>query len=279
MRRTVVLAATILAATCGSAWAQSRQAPARRVSPPPVAGSDRFSILVDGGAQLAVGSFGQSFTLTKNVESAPVTTDLKVGTSGFFDAGVRMRFARRLSVGVVGFASSGTAAGTVDAKVPHPFYFNQSRDVSGSLSGLSRKEAGVHVELAYRATVARRGEVTLFGGPSYISAEQDLVADVTYSDTYPYDTATFTAAPTTTARGSAAGVNLGGEAMWLLNRRVGISGLVRYTRATIELSAGSGNTVSATAGGIQAGAGLRLFFGRSVTSTKRPVPPKAPKKK
>lgn len=121
MRRMLVMAgALLLVATAADAQsARVRRVVNRR---PP---SDRVRLVVNGGGQIAPGSFGQQFTLTRNVEAAPVTTDLSLAAGGVFEAGVRLRVHRRLSIGVVGFVASGTASGTLDAKLPHPFYLDR----------------------------------------------------------------------------------------------------------------------------------------------------------
>ena len=262
MRRILVLTAAIVIILPGTTRAQSgtRRPPARVASSAPASG--RVRILLSGGAQRSLASFHQSFTVTRNVEDEPVTSDLKVGMSGFFDAGVRIRVARRLSVGATGFSSPGLATGSVDAKVPHPFYFSQPRDVTGDLSGLMRKESGVHIDLAYPLAVSGRTEVMLFGGPSYIRAEQELVTNVAYDEVYPFDKATFTSATTAVAKMGAPGFNVGVDATWRLSRATRAGALVRYSRADLTLSPASGNDVSLRAGGLHVGGTLQFVLGR-----------------
>ena len=95
----MIAGALVLAAS--TAHAQSNRV--RAQSNPVRAKSDRVRFVVNGSAQIAPGSFGQRFTLTRNVEAAPVTTELSLAASGVFEAGARVRVARRLSVGVLGF--------------------------------------------------------------------------------------------------------------------------------------------------------------------------------
>ena len=198
----------------------------------------------------------------RNVEDEPVTTDLKVGLAGYFDAGVRIRVTRRLSVGATGFFSPGSAAGSVDAKVPHPFYFGQPRDVSGDVSTLEHREVGAHIDLAYPVSVSSSREVTFFGGPSYIRVQQDLVTDVRYSESYPYDTATFASATTASVQKGGVGFNVGADATWRLGRSLRAGGLVRYSRADLTLSPASGNDVGLRAGGLHVGGTLQFVLGR-----------------
>jgi hypothetical protein len=47
---------------------------------------------------------------------------------------------------------------------------------------------------------------------------------------------------------------------WLFVESVGIGGIVRYTRADIDLKAVEGRTLSMKAGGLQGGVGIRVLF-------------------
>jgi hypothetical protein len=250
----VMAGALLLAAS--TAHAQSARRPRRPARAP----SDRVRLVVNGSAQFAPGSFGQRFTLTRNVESAPVTTDLSLATGGVFEAGARLRVHRRLRIGVVGFVASATASGTLEAQLPHPFYFNQPRKVSGDLSGLTRKERGVHLELAVPLRVSSRNELILLGGPSYFAVDQALVTDLTYSDSYPYDTATLDDTSSTVAKKAGPGFNAGVELTRQVSRSARVALLGRYARGTVTLSAGDGNEAEVHAGGLQVGVGLRFAF-------------------
>jgi hypothetical protein len=216
--------------------------------------------LVDGGITQPSGSLSQSFSLTKNAESAPVTTSATLKRVTFFDLGARFRIAGPISLGIVGFSATGKADGTVSAKIPHPFFFNTFRDISGNLSGLDRKETGAHFELAYVAPLGRKLQLTVFGGPSYFQVEQALVNDVTYTDAYPYDTATFSSATTKTVKKTKTGVNGGVDLTFKMSRAFGVAGIVRYAAASVPMSVGTGTDVTVKAGGLQLGGGLRMAF-------------------
>lgn len=232
------------------------------VAGPAHAQADRLTIVANGGALVAPGSFGQDFTLTRNLEPAPVTTDLSLATGGAFEAGVRVRVGRRLGIGVVGFAASSTASGTLEAQIPHPLYFKKPRDVSGDLSDLTRKERGAHVELAVPLHSSDGGDLTLFGGPSYFDIEQDLVTDLSYSDSYPFDTATLDDTTSSTVKEAGYGFNVGLEYARQISRSARVALLGRYSRGTLTLSAAEGNEAEVHAGGIFVGVGLRFGFGR-----------------
>jgi len=245
MRR-LLAALTLLAGLSAAGRAQAQPA--------------RVTLILDGGGQFPSGAFGQNFTLRKYVEDAPVTTDVKMGVATFVDAGLRLRVGGGLGIGVVGFSTTGKATGTVDARIPHPFYYGQLRAISGDLSGLDRTETGAHLELSYAGSLSHSVNVTVFGGPTYFSVEQALVNDVTYTESYPFDTAAYGSAPTTAVKETGIGYHAGLELVWKLSRRVGLAGLARYTTADIPLTVTTGNSVDLKAGGTQAGLGLRSGF-------------------
>jgi hypothetical protein len=244
MRRTLLLAAALVALALPAA-AQS---------------DDRFRLVIDGGAIINTQSFGQDFTLTKNVESTPVTTELKRNTGGFVEAGGRVRVLPSLWVGVLGFAASSKAEGTLTAQVPHPFYFDQRREIAGDPGSLDYSESGAHIEIAYAAPIGDSTEMQIFGGPSYFSVTQTAVTDFTFSDSYPFDSAQFQSATTTDAKESGLGFNVGGEVTWRLSRSLQVGGLIRYSQATMTLSPAPGNDVEIRAGGINLGAAVRVGF-------------------
>lgn len=224
------------------------------------AGSDRVRISVEGGIPLASAGFSQAFTRTVNLETARFTTDLSPNASGFAGAGARIRIARAFSAGLTMTVASGSANGSLDAVVPHPFYFNQPRSFVGDIDGLDRRETAVHLELGWTVPMWRKAALSLFGGPSRIALRQALATRVNYDEAFPFDTATYASADSTVVTSAALGFHAGADITWRLGARVGVAGLVRYSRAPVSLSAGAGNDVDTVAGGVQAGGGLRLFF-------------------
>jgi hypothetical protein len=100
----------------------------------------------------------------------------------------------------------------------------------------------------------------VFGGPSFFQVKQDIVNDFTYTDSYPFDTASFTSGVTSSVSESTLGFNVGGDLSYFFTPQLGVGATVQLVGADVEMpSAGSG-TIDASAGKFQAGAGLRLRF-------------------
>lgn len=221
----------------------------------------RTTIGVSGGVQTPGRTESQSFSVEKNLEAAPITTTLGLGTAALLDVTVALTHAPSRFGGSVSLSSvSRRFGGDVAAQIPHPFFFNTPRPVNGSVSGLLDTEIALHLDVTYELWRSARADLVGFAGGSFFRVTQDLVTDVIYSDTYPYDTATFQSAQTTRASADARGLNLGGDLTWKISRRVGIGVLVRYAHASATLTPSVGDSVSARVGGLQIGAGVRLLY-------------------
>jgi hypothetical protein len=245
MRRTACLLVMIAAVlTALPAHAQS------------AAWRDRGYVNVNGWYQPASPSFSATVKPIDFAEPSVIDTDYQAGSTPGFDAGGGVRVWRNLAVGVDVSYFSKAGSGTVDAQIPHPFFFSRLRPVTGNATGLAHDETAVHVQALWLMPLRGRWQIAIAGGPSWFSVGQDLVSDVTVSQTYPYDTATFASAITTHRSGSRIGFNAGADASYPLRPHIGLGFGVTYSHASIPLD----DTLTIEAGGARVGAGLRFRF-------------------
>ena len=221
---------------------------------------DRGYFAVSGNYQATSSSFTDSLTSPKFVETETVTSSYKVDTAPGLDIAGGVRIWRNMAVGVAVTRFTKTNSATVSASIPHPFFFNAPRQVSGDAGGVQHEETAVHIQAAWVAPVGRRWQITVFGGPSLFNVTQGLVAGITVSETYPYDTATFTSASVQQESKSKVGVNAGVDVAFMFSRNIGVGGVVRFSRSTLSFDSASGQAVDVDAGGAQVGTGLRVRF-------------------
>jgi hypothetical protein len=177
-----------------------------------------------------------------------------------FDGGVLVRVAGNFGVGFAVSSFNKDSNAAVTGTVPHPFFFNTPRPLSGTATGTERTELATHIQAAYIITSGRI-DVAVSGGPSIFNVKQGLVSDVTYSDSYPFDSVTFTSATTTSVSVTKLGFNVGADIGVRLSKNFGVGGLIRFSRASLAFPlAGSATDVSSDAGGLNAGGGVRFFF-------------------
>lgn len=221
---------------------------------------DHLRVGVTGGVQTGSQTVSQNFTFPLYRENATVVNDIGVSGGGFVDLGASFRVAGPLWAGAAFSSLSRTTESALAATLPHPFFFNMPRTVNGRVSGLESKESAVHLSAAFLVPLSDKLDVAIFGGPSRFGIRQMLVTGVDYSESYPFDAASFTSASTTRASASAWGFNLGVDGSWRLSKGLAAAGLLRYAKGTTTLDTETVHGVSIDAGGVMAGAGLRIIF-------------------
>lgn len=238
---------TLLLASPGGAFAQS------------VAG-DRGFISINGGYRVSSNDFQDGATFPANAEQRRFDTDYAVRSGPVFDVsgGILVKPMFGVGAGLSRYSRSTPIA--LIGSVPHPFFFDRSRAVSGEVAGLKREELAVHVQARGVFPVSRRLQVAIFGGPSYFRIAQGVVTGFVYGDTYPYDEASFQSAETANATRSTFGFNAGGDVAMFFTSRVGVGFSAQYAGATVDLPSANGGTTGVKAGGVSTGAGLRLRF-------------------
>jgi hypothetical protein len=220
--------------------------------------SERVFISLNGLYQVTSHDFDDSATIRVNAENGRLDTDYDVGGAPAFDVSGGVVVWRNLAVGVGLTRVSTSTLTMIDAQVPHPFFFNQPRSVTGEFEG-DRSELAVHIQAKWLVPVSDRLIVTVFGGPSFFQVEQSIVDDFDYTESYPFDTATFSRAIVDEQSESTMGFNVGGDVAYFFSNQVGVGGIVQYSDATVEMALPAG-TADVKAGGLQVGGGLRLRF-------------------
>jgi hypothetical protein len=219
----------------------------------------RFIIGVNGGYQASTTSFDDRITFDLNRETATVETSYPIEAGPLYDAGVSLRLWKGLAIGgAVSFFDVDVTA-DVTARVPHPLFFQRDREISGEAGGMTREETGVHLQVQYQLPPLGRLFVVVGAGPSRLDIKQSIATDVNYTEEFPYDVATFVGVDSRRVSGNAIGFNVGADVRWMFTRNIGVGGLVRFTRAKVDLEIDN-RTIQVDAGGTQVGAGLRLAF-------------------
>ena len=253
------LVACCLAGTLGFSSAAHAQVGARRPAPRRL-GEPRVTIGISGGAQSPAGTLSDQIRFDRNVEAETIDVKYPRSPGVVVDVGLGVRVWKRLGLGFAVAHVSGDGTADVTASVPHPFFFNQPRTVTGKQGAIAREETGMHLQVQYVVPASKRLRVVLGAGPSRIKLTQDVISDVNVVERYPYDTAEFQSAATKGSTASVNGFNAGIDVTWKMSRGIGFGGLVRYTRADADLDVRTGHTLSMKAGGVQGAAGVRFAF-------------------
>lgn len=270
--KTFGLMAALVVALASPALAQTQtHTPPPRPRPRQVSGP-RFFVDVSVGASALSQALSHNLTGPINRENATIATRYAARNGVLFDAGGGLRLRRQLAIDVAYAYSSTKSVADVSGQIPHPLFFNQPRDIQGSISGVRHADSAVHVDLIWTLPVTAGLEIRAFAGPTFVSIRQDLVSSVNYSETYPFDTATFTSALTAKRSKSAVGFNAGIDVAKFFTKSFGVGGILRGTAASVKLDSpfvfsgaqpidsGRDNQISVKAGRLEAAAGIRLRF-------------------
>ena len=246
--RIIAFGGLLLLSLGGPAWSQT------------VAPQTRGFVSVNGGYQTTANNFRDGAIYRRNAEDGRFDTTYTVKAGPTFDVAGGGIVWRRLGIGV-GVSRFTLATPThLAGSIPHPFFFNLPRAVSADVGGLKREELAVHVQARAIVPAGQHVQVMLFGGPSFFQVKQDVVTDFTYTDSYPYDEASFRSATSSTQTKSKIGFNAGGDFAFFFTRQVGVGAAVQFSGTTIPLTSAGGGAADVKVGGVQAGGGLRLRF-------------------
>jgi hypothetical protein len=220
----------------------------------------RGFVVVNGDYQFTANNFTNGAVKQQNAENGRFDTNYGVKAGPAFDVAGGGVFWRTLAVGVEVSRFSIATPASLSATIPHPFFFDRPRSISGDVAGLKREEMAVHVQARLGFPVGTRFQLTVFGGPSFFQVKQGMVTDYTYTDSYPYDVAQFSAATTTNASVSKIGFIVGGDFAFFFTKQVGVGVTVQFAGTTVVLPGAGGGTQTVNVGGTNAGGGLRLRF-------------------
>ncbi len=232
--------------------ARARGVPARRTGASTA--TDRAIISVNASYLAASHAFDDTRTFDLFAEQGSFTTDYAVAARVGVDAGGFVRVWRHLAAGVAFTSHTDDRDLAIEGRVPHPLLFNQPRAIAGTAPG-TREETAVHLQVAAVVPIGKRMQVIAFGGPSFFTVKQSVVTGITYTDSYPYDEATFSGADVDTEEEKKTGFNVGADVGYYFTRNVGVGGVIRFSRTTVTFSLGD-----VDAGGAMVGGGVRLRF-------------------
>ncbi len=131
-------------------------------------GGERWFVSVNGAYRVETREFRDSVTFLASAEEGRFESRYPGKSGPMIDVagGIQVRPMLAVGLGVSHYRRSAPA--TLVASVPHPFFFNQPRTVSGEVSGLTRDELGIHVQARGVFPVGERLTISLFGGPSVL---------------------------------------------------------------------------------------------------------------
>ena len=212
-----------------------------------------------------------SFDLNREVGMLRASQSL--GPYLMFDGGGSLRVWKRLGFGVAVSNTQGDATATIEADVPHPFFFEFDRTATASRPRLTHRELAYHIYGQFRVPLSTTTLLTLSGGPSYFDASQELIAEIDTSERgFPFDEVDIVSTDVDRVSATTWGYNVGFDLAYWGSRlnpfqclglpdRVGVGFGVRYSWAKPELELrGRRQAQALQVGVVHAVGGVRVAF-------------------
>ena len=216
---------------------------------------------INGLYQVTTHRFRDSVKFRQNVEDGTTVTDYVIGRAPAFDVSGGFRLSRRVGIGIGStYMRQSRVSTDTTTNVPHPFYFDRPRSVSGPAS-TDRSELGFHFQAVGVIPSGTRTTIMVFGGPSVFRVNQGLVTGVTTTEgAYPFRSVAFERARLANPNVTAWGFNVGVDVSVFFTDGVGVGGLVRFARATTDMPSADGDAIRIEPGGLHVGGGVRFRF-------------------
>jgi len=216
-------------------------------------------IFVSGLYDAQPSSFTDQRTLTHYIEEGSYTGEWARKESVAVQFGVVHNLFSNFSVGAAFHNVDTTATESFTTEIPHPFYFNRPRNLSGERTDLSYKERAFHFLVGFMKT-SGPVVVSVTGGPSYLLTKTEIINDFTFSQDYPYDSVSLVSTDARTYDANKLGFNVGALVGVRLHDNIAVGADLRFSRAKPAFTTTSGNEIEFDAGGMWVGAGVQILF-------------------
>ena len=225
--------------------------------------TDRGYFNLNLGFENTSGTLDDNVTFSLYDETGLKTVTQNVDSGSLIDFSVGSRVWRNVSVGIGYHRGSNTSEATATATVPHPLVFLSNRNASAAANDLNRTESAVHLLFGYMFPLNEALSVHVTGGPSFFRLKQDVLGDLSFTETGG-TFATVNTAPVVVERSdSVVGINIGLDLTYVFYSsdayRIGGGFFARYNGGSARLTV-IGNEVDTDVGGLQIGFGARVRF-------------------
>ena len=233
--------------------------------------NQRMTVGFSGGIQFVKDALKNEVDFELWQETGTFEASYNVTKDSAFDGSFAFLLYKRMGLGFNVSHFRKTIAATIDADVPHPFFFSFPRKATGVANNVLRRESAIHIQSQYWHTIGDRFLMRGFIGPTIFSVRQDLVSTIqTKERGYDYSAVDIIGHNTLISGGTELGFNIGFDMSYFVFDHVALTGILRYSRGTssvddqatlrhISRFSGEGQP-PLELGGTHVAAGLRFGF-------------------
>jgi len=151
-------------------------------------------------------------------------------------------------------------AASINALIPHPYFFDTLRPASFTTEPLKSRETTFHFPAIFLPPAFGPVKVMAFAGPSIFRLAHTQVTNILVTEVFPYDTVSIKGVTTEERKGTFWGYHAGADVSVFVTRLVGVGIGVRYSHAKIKEFEQDAAATQGVAGGVSVLAGVRFRF-------------------
>ena len=190
------------------------------------------------------------------VASYSINYNFEKGNS--FNASLGYKFSSSIGIELGMDLCSRNILSDYSASIPHPWLFNSPREADNE-GTYKLTENVVYLNFVYSIPFSKFG-LDIFGGPAYFLSKIELIKEIQYSYSYPYETISISA-NTEEVKKNSFGFNAGTSFNYYIVKGFGIFVNAQYFSSSVDFEPTSDIPgLKLTLGGFKAGAGLKILF-------------------
>ena len=185
-----------------------------------------------------------------------INNDFEKGNS--FNASLGYKFSSSIGIELGMDLCSRNILSDYSASIPHPLLFNSPRDADNEAT-YKLTENAVYLNFVYSIPFSKFS-LDVFGGPAYFLSKIELIKEIQFSDSYPYEQISISASTEEVKRNSF-GFNAGASFNYCIAKGFDIFVNAQYFSSSVDFEPTSDIPgLKLTLGGFKAGAGLKILF-------------------
>ncbi|MEW6457308.1 MAG: SH3 domain-containing protein [Acidobacteriota bacterium] len=223
-------------------------------------GRKGFFVFFTGGYNINSISFKDEWQFFHDQEYGPFSGAYEGSPGAIFEAGAGFKFTPSLGIFVSYEPFSGKNSGDFSAGIPHPFYFNKHRNMSWENKSIKYTESAINFDFIFSLNPQSTISFSLFAGGTYFNVSTELVDKFYWSQSYPYDSVTYSSSEMKSYSVSPFGFNGGVVIDIFFIENVALNIIAKYTVGSASIKTESGSEITFNAGGARGGVGLKVIF-------------------
>jgi len=208
-----------------------------------------------GGLSMNNSTFTDVWTFPAYQEDGNFNGSYKIKSGLSFGGGVSFLFTNKMGVLALFNYFPGKESVDSTASIPHPFYYNQFREVTYTNDTLKYTELSIDADIIFAISSGKKMPVYVFGGVTIFNMTFDSISSFEWSESYPYDTAQITSVTIEQNKVKPIGFNAGVMINFMFSESAGINAIAAYSTGK-----GKVNEIEVTAGGFKVLGGIVIAF-------------------